>query len=135
MANYLGYQFIDAANVICFDENGEFDSEKTNEVCSEKLAATENAVIPGFYGAMPNGKVKTFSRGGSDVTGSIVARAIKADVYENWTDVSPFPSGHGNKRNCQNALYYPARPVLHREIRHPHLAARKRHDHGLPRDV
>ena len=88
MANYLGYQFIDAANVICFDENGEFDSEKTNEVCSEKLAATENAVIPGFYGAMPNGKVKTFSRGGSDVTGSIVARAIKADVYENWTDVT-----------------------------------------------
>ena len=90
MANYLGYQFVDAANVICFDENGEFDSEKTNEVCSEKLAATENAVIPGFYGAMPNGKVKTFSRGGSDVTGSIVARAIKADVYENWTDVSGF---------------------------------------------
>ena len=88
MANYLGYQFIDAANVICFDENGEFDSEKTNEVCSEKLAATENAVIPGFYGAMPNGKVKTFSRGGSDVTGSIVARATKAKLYENWTDVS-----------------------------------------------
>ena len=90
MANYLGYQFIDAANVICFDENGEFDSEKTNEVCSEKLAATENAVIPGFYGAMPNGKVKTFSRGGSDVTGSLVARAISADMYENWTDVSGF---------------------------------------------
>ena len=90
MANYLGYQFIDAANVICFDENGEFDSEKTNEVCSEKLAATENAVIPGFYGAMPNGKVKTFSRGGSDVTGSLVAKAIKADMYENWTDVSGF---------------------------------------------
>lgn len=90
MANYLGYQFIDAANVICFDENGEFDSEKTNEVCSEKLAATENAVIPGFYGAMPNGKVKTFSRGGSDVTGSIVARAASAKLYENWTDVSGF---------------------------------------------
>ena len=97
MANYLGYQFIDAANVICFDENGEFDSEKTNEVCSEKLAATENAVIPGFYGAMPNGKVKTFSRGGSDVTGSIVARAIKADVYENWTDVSGFLAAEANQ--------------------------------------
>ena len=90
MANYLGYQFVDAANVICFDENGEFDSEKTNEVCSEKLAATENAVIPGFYGAMPNGKVKTFSRGGSDITGSLVARAVNADLYENWTDVSGF---------------------------------------------
>lgn len=90
MANYLGYEFIDAATVICFDKDGEFDSEKTNEVMSARLAATENAVIPGFYGAMPNGEVKTFSRGGSDVTGSIVARALKADVYENWTDVSGF---------------------------------------------
>ena len=87
MANYLGYEFIDAATVICFDKNGEFESEKTNQVMSERLANTENAVIPGFYGAMPNGQVKTFSRGGSDVTGSIVARALKADVYENWTDV------------------------------------------------
>ena len=86
MANYLGYEFIDAATVICFDKNGDFESEKTNEVMSERLANTENAVIPGFYGAMPNGQVKTFSRGGSDVTGSIVARALKADVYENWTD-------------------------------------------------
>ena len=90
MANYLGYEFIDAATVICFDKDGEFNSEKTNEVMSARLAATENAVIPGFYGAMPNGEVKTFSRGGSDVTGSIVARALKADVYENWTDVSGF---------------------------------------------
>lgn len=90
MANYLGYEFVDAATVICFDKDGEFDSEKTNEVLSERLAGVESAVIPGFYGAMPNGKVKTFSRGGSDVTGSIVARAIKADVYENWTDVSGF---------------------------------------------
>lgn len=90
MANYLGYEFIDAATVICFDKNGEFESEKTNQVMSERLANTENAVIPGFYGAMPNGQVKTFSRGGSDVTGSIVARALKADVYENWTDVSGF---------------------------------------------
>ena len=79
MANYLGYEFIDAATVICFDKNGEFESEKTNQVMSERLANTENAVIPGFYGAMPNGQVKTFSRGGSDVTGSIVARALKAD--------------------------------------------------------
>lgn len=90
MANYLGYEFIDAATVICFDKDGEFDAEKTNEVMSARLAKTENAVIPGFYGAMPNGSVKTFSRGGSDVTGSIVARALKADVYENWTDVSGF---------------------------------------------
>ena len=113
MANYLGYQFIDAANVICFDENGEFDSEKTNEVCSEKLAATENAVIPGFYGAMPNGKVKTFSRGGSDVTGSIVARAIKADVYENWTDVSGFLAA--DPRIVKNPK--PIKVITYRELR------------------
>ena len=86
MANYLGYEFIDAATVICFDKDGEFDSEKTNAVCEAKFANIERAVVPGFYGAMPNGKVKTFSRGGSDVTGSIVARALKADMYENWTD-------------------------------------------------
>ena len=90
MAEYLGYEFVDAATVICFDANGEFDSEKTNEVMGERLSKVESAVIPGFYGAMPNGKIKTFSRGGSDVTGSIVARAIKANVYENWTDVSGF---------------------------------------------
>ena len=90
MANYLGYEFIDAATVICFNKDGEFDSEKTNAVCEAKFANIERAVVPGFYGAMPNGKVKTFSRGGSDVTGSIVARALKADMYENWTDVSGF---------------------------------------------
>ena len=90
MANYLGYEFIDAATVICFDKDGEFDSEKTNAVCEAKFANIERAVVPGFYGAMPNGKVKTFSRGGSDVTGSIVARALKADMYENWTDVNGF---------------------------------------------
>ncbi len=88
MANYLGYEFIDAAEVIFFSEDGEFDSEKTNRVLSSRLDKTERAVIPGFYGALPNGTVKTFSRGGSDITGSIVARAAKADLYENWTDVS-----------------------------------------------
>ncbi|MBR4734106.1 MAG: aspartate kinase [Lachnospiraceae bacterium] len=90
MANYLGYEFIDAATVIFFDEEGNFDAEKTNEILSKRLTGLKNAVIPGFYGAMPDGKVKTFSRGGSDVTGSIVAKAAKVDVYENWTDVSGF---------------------------------------------
>lgn len=90
MANYLGYEFIDSAEVIRFDENGEFDSETTNEILSKRLQGKENAVIPGFYGAYADGTVKTFSRGGSDITGSIVARAVKADVYENWTDVSGF---------------------------------------------
>ncbi len=90
MAAYLGYEFVDAAEVICFDENGEFNASKTNKIMSARLAQYERAVVPGFYGALPDGKVKTFSRGGSDVTGSIVAKAIKADVYENWTDVSGF---------------------------------------------
>ena len=90
MAHYLGYEFIDAASVICFTEEGTFDEEKTQEVLSAKLRETEKAVIPGFYGAKPDGSVKTFSRGGSDVTGSLVAKACHADVYENWTDVSGF---------------------------------------------
>ena len=90
MAAYLGYEFVDAAEAIRFKENGEFDSELTNQILSERLAGAERAVIPGFYGAYADGRVKTFSRGGSDITGSIVARAVKADVYENWTDVSGF---------------------------------------------
>lgn len=90
MAHYLGYAFIDAATVVSFDKNGSFDAEKTNQQMSRKLQKTERAVVPGFYGALPDGSIKTFSRGGSDITGSIVARAVKADVYENWTDVSGF---------------------------------------------
>jgi len=90
MANYLGYEFIDAAEVIFFDEEGKFDAEHTNKVLSERLLNLERAVIPGFYGSNPDGSVKTFSRGGSDITGSIVAKAVKADIYENWTDVSGF---------------------------------------------
>lgn len=90
MANYLGFEFIDSAEVIFFKENGEFDADLTNEVLSERLSKCKNAVVPGFYGAYADGRVKTFSRGGSDVTGSIVAKAVKADVYENWTDVSGF---------------------------------------------
>ena len=90
MAKYLGYTFIDSAEVIFFDEDGNFDANRTNDVLSERLAECKNAVVPGFYGALPDGTVKTFSRGGSDVTGSIVAKAAKVDVYENWTDVSGF---------------------------------------------
>ncbi len=90
MANYLGYEFIDAARVVAFDKDGSFDPEKTNAQMSRALEKADHAVIPGFYGAKPDGSVITFSRGGSDITGSIVARAVKADVYENWTDVSGF---------------------------------------------
>ncbi|MCR4989953.1 MAG: aspartate kinase [Lachnospiraceae bacterium] len=90
MAAYLGYDFIDAADVILFYDDGEFDPEHTNKKLSKVLSAHKKAVIPGFYGAYSDGRVKTFSRGGSDITGSIVARAVKAEVYENWTDVSGF---------------------------------------------
>ena len=90
MANYLGYEFIDAAEVVLFDSKGKFDAEKTNAVLSKRLANVPKAVIPGFYGAMEDGTIKTFSRGGSDLTGSIVAKAAKVDMYENWTDVSGF---------------------------------------------
>lgn len=90
MANYLGFEFVDPADYIKFDEAGNFDAVTTHQLLSAKLAETETAVIPGFYGSTPDGKVKTFSRGGSDVTGSIVAKAVHADMYENWTDVSGF---------------------------------------------
>lgn len=90
MAAYLGYDFVDAASVIRFDKDGNLEAEETNKLLSKKLSKSQHAVIPGFYGACADGTVKTFSRGGSDVTGSIVAKAIHADMYENWTDVSGF---------------------------------------------
>ena len=90
LAKYLGYDFVDARKIVFFREDGTFDAEHTNEVAKEYLSRHERAVIPGFYGSMPNGTIKTFSRGGSDITGSIVARAVSASLYENWTDVSGF---------------------------------------------
>lgn len=90
MAAYLGFEFIDAAEVIFFHEDGSFDAERTDNVLSKRLEETERAVIPGFYGVNPSGRIVTFSRGGSDITGSIAAKAVHADMYENWTDVSGF---------------------------------------------
>ncbi len=90
LANYLGYEFIDAAKVIFFRPDGRFDDTLTDSCLASVLHGVFHAVIPGFYGANPDGTVRTFSRGGSDVTGSIVAKAINADLYENWTDVSGF---------------------------------------------
>lgn len=113
MAAYLGVDFIDAAEVIFFDEKGNFDAEKTNDVMSARLAAVERAVIPGFYGSKPNGKIKTFSRGGSDITGSIVAKAVHADLYENWTDVSGFLIA--DPRVIQNPK--PIDVITYRELR------------------
>ena len=92
LANYLGFEFIDAADVIFIDENGNYDIKMTDSVLSKRLSEVHNAVIPGFYGSLNDGsgKIKAFSRGGSDVTGSIVAKNAKVDLYENWTDVSGF---------------------------------------------
>ncbi len=90
MAACLKCTFIDAAEVIVFDETGNFDADATNRRMAARLEAEEYAVIPGFYGADASGRIRTFSRGGSDITGSIVARAVHAEVYENWTDVSGF---------------------------------------------
>lgn len=87
-ASYLGFEFIDAAEVIFFDDHGSFEPEVTDRELSARLKDMNKVVIPGFYGSKPDGSIKTFSRGGSDITGSIVARAIHADMYENWTDVS-----------------------------------------------
>ncbi|MBP7185256.1 MAG: aspartate kinase [Ruminococcus sp.] len=90
LANYLGYNFVDAADVIVFDTKGQLLLDDTVKAVREKLNGLDNAVIPGFYGRTTEGYIKTFSRGGSDVTGSIIANAVRADIYENWTDVSGF---------------------------------------------
>ena len=113
LAKYLGFSFVDAESVVFFRENGAFDEEKTNAVMRKELAQHPYAVIPGFYGVMPNGTIKTFSRGGSDITGSIVARAAEAALYENWTDVSGFLMA--DPRVVKNPR--PIRSVTYRELR------------------
>lgn len=90
VAKLLGFEFIDPADVIYFDESGKYDPIRTLPLLRERLMEAGHAVIPGFYGSMPNDTIRTFSRGGSDITGSIVAAAANADLYENWTDVSGF---------------------------------------------
>jgi len=91
IAAFLGFDFVDTEGLIQFDSKGRLKMEETDAALREELSKHENAVIPGFYGTNEDtGKVKTFSRGGSDITGSLVARAVGADVYENWTDVNGF---------------------------------------------
>ena len=90
MSSYLGFEFVDAAEVVRFNDDGSFNDEATNDLLSERLEGMQTAVVPGFYGAKADGTVVTFSRGGSDITGSLVALAARADLYENWTDVSGF---------------------------------------------
>jgi len=90
LAEYLGWDFLDAADIICFSEDGKLDTECTHTIAKAALKDYEYAVIPGFYGSRPDGSICTFSRGGSDITGAIVARAAMASLYENWTDVPGF---------------------------------------------
>ena len=113
LADYIGYEFIDAADLIFFHGDGRFDATLTNNRASALLAEKENAVIPGFYGSMPDGSIKTFSRGGSDITGAIISRAVMADIYENWTDVSGFMM-------CDPRIVQSPRPIkiiTYRELR------------------
>lgn len=135
LSKLLGFDFIDAASVICFAEDGSFDSETTDKILSAELEKHRCAVIPGFYGSMPNGTIKTFSRGGSDITGAIVARAARAELYENWTDVSGFlmadPRIIDNPEGIDNITYHELRElsymgasVLHEDSVFPVRAAK-----------
>lgn len=130
IASFLGYDFVDAAGLIKFDAKGRLLIEDTDKALKEELEKHENAVIPGFYGSTPDGNIKTFSRGGSDITGSLVARAIGADVYENWTDVSGFlmadPRIVKNPKQIANVSYkelrelsYMGASVLHEDAIYP----------------
>ncbi len=130
MAAYLGYEFIDAADVIRFGEDGSFDEETTNQLLAKRLEDSKGAVIPGFYGAKADGTIVTFSRGGSDVSGSLVALAVGADLYENWTDVSGFliadPRIVKNPRSIETITYkelrelsYMGASVLHEDAIFP----------------
>jgi aspartate kinase len=126
IAAFYGYDFVDATGLVLFDKDGAFLTEETNTALEAELAKHERAVLPGFYGTTPDGNLKTFSRGGSDVTGALVARAVRADVYENWTDVSGFlmadPRVVENPRRVptisyreQRELSYMGASVLHED--------------------
>lgn len=126
LSRYLDFEFIDPSEIIVFDHSGKFDEEGTQERVRNKLKRTHKAVIPGFYGAKADGGIKTFSRGGSDVTGSIISRGVDAKLYENWTDVSGFlmadPSIVKNAKPIKSITYrelrelsYMGAPVLHEE--------------------
>jgi aspartate kinase len=130
LSDFLHYEFVDPAEIIFFKKNGIFDEERTQKAVSERLLKIDKAVIPGFYGSMPNGNIKTFSRGGSDITGSIIARGVNADLYENWTDVSGFlmadPRIVENPKSIKKITYrelrelsYMGATVLHEEAIFP----------------
>lgn len=113
LADYLGFAFLDPKDLVFFNDDGTFDSERTNAVMAEKLKTVPQAVIPGFYGSIRHGEIHTFSRGGSDISGSIVARAAYAEMYENWTDVNGFLMA--DPHIVPNAR--PIRHITYRELR------------------
>ena len=140
LADCLGWRFLDSATAVFFDENGNLDSEKTQQVMSGILADNVPTVVPGFYGCGADGQVKTFSRGGSDITGAIVARAVNADMYENWTDVSGFlmadPRIVENPRDISSITYkelrelsYMGASVFHEDAMFPV------HKAGIPTNI
>ena len=130
IASYLGFDFVDSAEMVKFTDKGKLDADATDECIRKVLSKHDKAVIPGFYGSKTDGSIKTFSRGGSDVTGSLIARAMGADVYENWTDVSGFlvadprivddpePIGTISYRELRELSYMGA-SVLHEDAIHP----------------
>ncbi len=130
LAAYLGYEFLDPADVITFNEAGRYDEAETLDRFRTHMTDTARLVIPGFYGANSRGDIITFSRGGSDVTGAIVAQACEAQLYENWTDVSGFmmadPRIVDNPKNIEMITYkelrelsYMGAAVLHEEAIFP----------------
>ena len=134
IAAFLGFEFIDAAKIVKFSDKGKFMEDRTNEEIEAMLSKCGRAVIPGFYGSRIDGSIKTFSRGGSDITGALVARAARAEVYENWTDVSGFlmadprivenpkPISHISYRELRELAYMGA-SVLHEDAIFPAKAA------------
>ncbi len=140
LADLLGYSFLDPVGVIVFNEAGSYNDALTHQNMVQALKKHEKAVIPGFYGASENGDIKIFSRGGSDITGAIVARGAAADVYENWTDVSGFlmadPTIVENPKQIKDISYkelrelsYMGAKVLHEETIFPVLKA------GIPINI
>lgn len=140
LANLLGYEFIDAKEVIFFNDDYSLNLELTDKKMKEYLSKIPKAVIPGFYGVLPNGEIKIFSRGGSDITGALVARAVEAEVYENWTDVSGLlmtdPTIVHNPKPIEKITYrelrelsYMGATVLHEETIFPVL------DAGIPINI
>jgi len=140
LAEYLGYEFIDATEVIVFKKSGRLDEKATYAAVNSILSKVEKAVIPGFYGASPDGKIRTFSRGGSDITGAIIAKGVGAIVYENWTDVSGFlmadPNIVSNPKHIEEVTYkelrelsYMGANVFHEEAIFPVK------NHGIPINI